>query len=211
MRGDAQLAHVPRRRSVVQSEGMTDRHAIERRVFRLALLLTGGRERAVAVLDDVLDARTHRRPADSAHLDRMTILRSRELLGPKGWRDPAALRDVPATWIDAFRAIDEQPREAWVLARLYGTPEREMARSMDCSTTATKRHLDRAESHLRDALGEHVDAFIEQLRVAVLQEDVPSVYHERRARRRRRRFVVRMTLIGLGVLLAVILAVVLLR
>jgi hypothetical protein len=57
---------------------MLDRESCERRVFRLAALLTGDSTAAVKVIAQVLDSQQDLRNLDGAHMDRLTVLRSRE-------------------------------------------------------------------------------------------------------------------------------------
>ena len=144
---------------------------------------------------------------DHAHLDRMTILRSREVLGTR--TPEASIHGAPRGWSASFWSLPMQAREAWVLARVYGTPEREMARSMDCSTTATARHLERAVDELHATMGAGIDAFVEQIREHTLRADVPAIYHERVAARRRRRRILLMVLALIGVIGMTVLVIIL--
>jgi hypothetical protein len=192
---------------------MVSRDALERRIFRLALLLTGREDGALRVLERVLGDNPDLRSVDGVHLDRMTILRSREVIGGRSVTDDGTMiRGVPRTWSAAFWAMPEQSREAWVLTRVYKTPARTMARSMDCSTTATARHLERADADLHDAMGAGMDAFIDTVLEFSMQADVPPVYRERivSRRRRRQRLIVIVALIGV-VGMAVLVAVMALR
>jgi hypothetical protein len=58
---------------------MADRESCERRVYRLATLLTGNPKLATGVITAVVDAQPDLRRLDSAHMDRLTVLRSREI------------------------------------------------------------------------------------------------------------------------------------
>src|SRR4030095_11058661 len=122
---------------------MLDREACERRVYRLATLLTGNPIAATKVIAQVVDAQPDLRNLDSAHMDRLTVLRSREV-------KPAMLVHelAPPEMAEALANLTPQQREAWVFARVYHVPEREVARAMDCSVTATQRHLELAETAL---------------------------------------------------------------
>ena len=109
---------------------MLNRHACERRVYRFASLLTGNPHAAIGVIESVIDAQPDLRRPDSAHLDRLTVLRSREIR--PGRIDDAALGPAVAA---ALSALSAQQREAWVLRHVYRSPFRETARAMDCSIT----------------------------------------------------------------------------
>lgn len=176
---------------------MPRRDAIERRVFRLAVLLTGREDRAVRVLEQVLDDRRNG-SRDAVYLDRMTILRSREHLVAG---DGDAIRGAPQRWAQALWSLPAQGREAWVLARVYKTPERAMARSMDCSTSATARHLDQADAAVEAVAGVGTDAFVEMVRDHSMNIDVPEHYRLKTRRRARRRRLIRRWATGLVVLL----------
>ena len=56
-----------------------ERPSCERRVYRLATLLTGDPVAATRVIESVVSAQPDLRRLDNAHLDRLTILRSREI------------------------------------------------------------------------------------------------------------------------------------
>lgn len=157
---------------------MLDRHACERRVYRLATLLTGHPVAAVQVIRAVLGAQPDLRRLDSAHLDRLTVLRSREL-------EPAALvdDDVPREIADTLHGLGPQLREAWVLSRVYQMPEREMARAMDCSLTASRRHLEQADAAMV-AAGCRPVAAARLLLDYTMRIDVPAFYREAERRRR---------------------------
>src|SRR4051794_40768972 len=58
---------------------MLDREGCERRVYRLATLLTGNPIAATQVIAQVVDAQPDLRQLDGAHMDRLTVLRSREI------------------------------------------------------------------------------------------------------------------------------------
>ncbi|MHC5022634.1 MAG: sigma-70 family RNA polymerase sigma factor [Planctomycetota bacterium] len=160
---------------------MVDREACERRVYRLATLLTGNPLAATSVIAQVVGAQPDLSRLDSAHLDRLTILRSREI--------PAAalVSDlVPVSDAATLAGLPFQVREAWVLARVYRLSAREMARAMDCSLTATTRHLDQADAAM-GATGEGAAASI----LAFSQSlDVPGFYRAEQRRRRRVRQVI---------------------
>jgi hypothetical protein len=152
---------------------MLDRAACERRVYRLAVLLTGNPVAATVVIESVVGAQPDLGRLDSSHLDRLTVLRSREIV-------PGRIVDdrVPGTVAEALAALEPQQREAWVFTRAYGLPLREAAKAMDCSVTAARLHLDRA------TLGDDAAA-VGALRAYALGLDVPA-FHRRRQRHRRR-------------------------
>ena len=112
--------------------------ACERRVYRLATLLTGDPDAATGIMQAVLRAQPDLRAIESARLDRLTVLRCREV--PSQPLHAEALRGEAAR---ALASLAAQPREVWLLVRAYGLPLREAARAMDCSVTATTRHLQR--------------------------------------------------------------------
>lgn len=166
---------------------MLDREACERRVYRLATLLTGDPERAVRVIAAVVGAQPDLGSIDSAHLDRLTILRSREIRSGE-WGKTGLAPEQAA----AVRSLTRQQREAWVLNHVYKMQPREVARAMDCSVRAVQVHLTSAESAVERALP--VDPA--SLGTALLHYsrtlDVPSFYRASRARRSSRRRVTRL-------------------
>ncbi len=172
---------------------MLDREACERRVYRLATLLTGNPVAATKVIHYVIEAQPDLSQLDSAHMDRLTVLRSREL--------PVsilAFDKVPHRLAEALANLSPQQREAWVFARVYGAPEREIAKAMDCSLTATLRHLEQADTTLRARLGESGAADAPRIILEYsMQLDVPEFY---RAQRRRQRQ------LKLGLLIAALVA-----
>ena len=154
-----------------------NREACERRVYRLAALLTGNPHAATRVIEAVVDAQPDVRRLDSARLDRLTVLRCREI-------EPSVLvaDAVPSEAASALAGLPAQPREAWVLGRLYRTPLRETARAMDCSVTATTRHLEKAD---REMAGGDAEAWAKTLGAWSQTLDVPPFYRARRRRRQR--------------------------
>ncbi|MCI0364323.1 MAG: hypothetical protein L0Y44_12430 [Phycisphaerales bacterium] len=164
---------------------MLDRAACERRVYRLATLLTGDPVAATKVIEQVVDAQPDLRDIDSAHMDRLTVLRSREI-------KPAILAHdlVPNSASEALASLPPQGREAWVLAHVYQVPGREIARAMDCSFTATKRHLEGAEAAMLRRLGDRAPEAGRAIRAYSLSLDVPRFYRLERFRRRQTRIAV---------------------
>lgn len=161
---------------------MLDRAACERRVYRLATLLTGDPVAATKVIEQVVDAQPDLRDLDSAHMDRLTVLRSREI-------KPAILVHdrLPHTASKALAGLTPQQREAWVMAKIYRAPDREIARAMDCSVTATHRHLAAAEHAMTQQLGANSSSATSALLSYSMSLDVPRFYRLERMRRRRTR------------------------
>ena len=88
----------------------------------------------------------------------------------------AALADLPA-----------QQREAWVLRALDAENEIDASKAMDCSRTALARHLEHAESAMREVLGDTYDAALAALRArAETFDPSPAVAAASDTRRLRR-------------------------
>lgn len=176
---------------------MPERSACERRVYRLATLLTGDPVEATHVITQVVGARPDLSELDSAHLDRVTVLRSRDI-------PPATLISglVPLTYAAALAALPLQQREAWVLARVYQTPPREMSRAMDCSTSAAARHLASASEAMAAVATEGQKTPAQAFLQYSMTLDVPEFY--RVAQRRQR--CMRLTLL-LGCIAAIAVAI----
>lgn len=170
---------------------MLDREACERRVYRLATLLTGNPVAATRVIAQVIDAQPDLRGLDSAHMDRLTVLRSREI------KPAVVVNDlIPIAVAEALASLTAQQREAWVFSRVYRMDEREMARAMDCSVTATQRHIEQADLHMRDRIGEAAADAPESLRRYSMAIDVPRFYRVDRRRRARTRTALKWLAIG---------------
>lgn len=150
---------------------------IAARTYRLALLLTGTPAGAARVTREVLAARGAAAAIDEAHLDRLTILRARDVL-------PARIADdrLESAAAAALATMGAQRREAWILADVYRLPVREVACAMDCSKTAAARHLDAA----RSVIGERGAEFAAALQAWALAVDVPSFSRRRLPRVDRR-------------------------
>lgn len=164
--------------------------ACERRVYRLATLLTGDPDAATGVMEAVLRAQPDLRAMQSARLDRLTVLRCREVRSQPLHAE--ALRGEAAR---AIASLAAQAREVWLLVRAYGLPLREAARAMDCSVTATTRHLQRADETMAGVLGGGVGGSIEALRAHSKSLQVPAAYLARQDRRRRHRRVLTMVML----------------
>ncbi len=174
-----------------------NRAACERRAYRLATLLTGDPVGAVGVLEAVERSQPDLRAIASARLDRLTVLRSREVTVR-----PLPAETLPADAAGAIADLAAQPREAWVLIRAYGLPLRETARAMDCSVTATKRHLELADQRMAAILdGRGVAGAIESLRAYSKSLRLPDHYVVHRERRRRNGRILTLILMTLAVVL----------
>lgn len=171
----------------------------ERRVYRLAALLTGDQTTAARVLDDVLAEPGRLKRLDGAHLDRLTVLRCREQKsGP--FAEVAGEKESAA----ALVGMDAQPREAWIMSHVYSMQPRDAARAMDCSVTALNLHLNRAHAVMHERLGEQgARRAAERLASRLKSMDVPVEIVRLRERRHRMRRAVRwlwMVCVTLGVL-----------
>jgi hypothetical protein len=171
---------------------MLDREACERRVYRLAALLTGNPVAATRVIEAVVGAQPDLRVLDNAHMDRLTVLRSREIVSARLVHDA-----LPSALAAALAALSAQQREAWVLSRVYELLPRETARAMDCSVTATARHLEQADALMGRATGGEWDQAAQALLSYALSLDVPDFYRQRQRRRRRIRLIMRIAAIVL--------------
>lgn len=178
---------------------MRDRAACERRVYRLAALLSGNPTAAVRVIEAVVDAQPDLRELDSVRMDRLTVLRSREI-------SPARIVDdrIPPAVAGALASLTAQQREAWVFVHIYLMPVRETAKAMDCSVTAITQHLKLAEDAMAQALKEHTLPLTQADAAALFRSwsmaiDVPAFFRREQARRRR----VRMLLVVAAVVVAI--------
>jgi hypothetical protein len=174
---------------------MPARHDTEHRVYRLATLLTGQPLAATRVIEQVVDAQPDLTALDGAHLDRLTVLRSREII-------PATIADdrVPAPIAAALAGMTPQQREAWVFTHVDSKAPRDMARAMDCSVTAAARHLELAEAAMSAAA---VDAGADPapaLRAYLSALEVPEYFRTRRRRRARLRRLARVVMVVAAVL-----------
>jgi Sigma-70, region 4 len=174
---------------------MFDRAACERRVYRLATLLAGNPIAASRVIEAVVDAQPDLANLDSAHMDRLTVLRSREI-------KPATLVSelVPISLAEGIASLSPQQREAWILARVYRVSEREMSRAMDCSVTAAARHLEQADAAVTKQLGPIAPAAASTLLAYSMTLDVPKFYRVQQQRQRNFRFAIMVIAAGLAAL-----------
>ena len=164
--------------------------ATEDRMYRLALLLLGDHRLALDVLADVTRDQPSPHELDASRLDRLVILRCREESC-----HTLSIDGVPEMYATCLASLPSQSREAWILARIDQSDDRRMARSMDCSRSATERHLTIADA----AFGQHSEtaahAFAEATRGLGLPDDVRLIRRLRRARRRRIRWALRIALV----------------
>lgn len=112
----------------------------------------------------------------------------------------------------ALAPLDEQPREAWALIRVFHRNLRWASRAMDCSTTAVARHLAQADDALLGLLGDGAGALPASLRDWLASETFDGLRRLRsrvRGRRRRRRigWIVR-SAAAVAVILAIVLVIV---
>ncbi len=148
---------------------MNRQQAYERRVWRLAHLLASPDQAVPLVRRVVWRRRGDLDRLDAAHLDRLVILTAREL--PSGsrvaWANTLAHGEstgtqhrheympVPrpptlaAELLRHLHSMPRQPMEAWILSRLDDLDLMAASRAMDCSKTATARHLEAADEHLQ--------------------------------------------------------------
>ncbi|HWB20208.1 MAG TPA: sigma factor-like helix-turn-helix DNA-binding protein [Phycisphaerales bacterium] len=145
--------------------------ACERRVYRLATLLTGSHRAGGRVLLRVLQAQPRLVDLDDAHMDRLTVLSARELAGARF----EGSKNVNQ-YVAAVAGLTSQQREAWTFCRLYGLNAREAAKAMDCSWKAVQSHLTSAEHALAGLLGDEDRSQCEAVVLAEsVQTDVPEV------------------------------------
>ncbi len=157
--------------------------AFRRRIARLAFLLTGDHDRAVAMAASILRRRSNADTLDAAHLDRLVILDARRIRP----RPDASTPD--ATAHARLLSLPPQPREAWILTRLDGLDELAVAKSMDCSRTAVRLHLSVAEQ----ALGQDAELALALARLSDSVkpgDDIATRESADREERRRRMLVV---------------------
>ncbi len=179
---------------------MSSREECERHVYRLALLLTGSQKAATRVIRAVRKAQPDLRRLDRAHLERLTILRSREQRSA-GMQVPGLDQNLAAF----LGGLDRQPREAWILVHAFGLDQRPAAKAMDCSVTALQLHLDRAHEVMATAKLP-ADA-PQQLAESVKHAQLPQFYLEQRRRSMR----IRRTAVILGIVLAILGAIAMVR
>lgn len=174
------------------------KHLIDRRIWRLSFLITGNELAAADLVDRVRRAQDVQ-DLDPSRLDRLIIQQAREMLGTAAGPMHTARRRVALSPLAAgadpaavelfkrLQSLPEQPREAWVLARIDELDDLHVSRAMDCSKTATHNHLTAAEDHLRNELKDGYDAALAALRRFADYLDPGSIISTRRAQRRAQR------------------------
>lgn len=161
------------------------RAALERRVWRLAFLLTGDGAGAAVLVDRVLDAQEDPASLEPARLDRLVIQQARGLARVQ--RAKAEITDAGARRaLEAALSLEHQPLEAWVLARVDDVDDLWLGRAMDCSKSAARNHLNAAEERMKAVLGAGYGADVAALkRFADGLDAGPIIASERAARRKR--------------------------
>ncbi|TVQ81653.1 MAG: hypothetical protein EA380_01175 [Phycisphaeraceae bacterium] len=188
--------------------------ALQRRVIRLALLLTAEPRRAADALAIILSTNPDILRIGESRIDRMIVQHARGEIAPLPAYSETTVSDVPLDAVvslteparrlwDACRTLEAQPREAWILRDLEEMDEIPTARAMDCSRTAIETvHRPTALNLLREALADDYDPALAELRTALERLDPEPMLALAHAARehaiRRRRFT---TLILLGILL----------
>jgi hypothetical protein len=164
---------------------MPEVSAHERRIWRLAFLLTGDRTRAARLIDAVLRDQPDPGSVDPARLDRLVILHARDI--PHAASNPGPMSDEAGKAMRTLLALPEQPREAWVLTRLDGLDELRVSRAMDCSRKAAARHLRAADEQMSARLGEHAASYVSSLkREADAIDPAPLIVQARELQRKER-------------------------
>ncbi len=181
---------------------MLDRAACERRVFRLATLLTGDPSKALRIISQVVDVQPDMRNLDGAHMDRLAVLRSREVKAI-----PLADECISTAVCGAIGLLNIQQREAWVLARVYGMEPREMARAMDCSVTATQRHLQQADDLVAGRLQSRAADAARRVLEFSMSLDVPAFHRVQQAHRKKAKRM--MVALAMGLAMSIVFAIVL--
>src|SRR5687767_13779453 len=100
------------------SDKAAHRAAYERRVWRLAYLLSGDPAGAAVLVDRVLRDQPDLGSLEPARLDRVVIQHARDLPRRRKAVLPIAVtapQGEAAKALDALLTLPEQPREAWVL------------------------------------------------------------------------------------------------
>ena len=182
---------------------MPDREACERRVYRLATLLTGNPNAAVDVIASVVGAQPDLSRLDNSHMDRLTVLRSREI-------KPSTLvgEQLGHQVSSALASLTSQQREAWVFAHVYRMPLREAAKAMDCSVHAAEQHLRSSTEAMAARAGSASEAAAAAAALLAysMSLDVPQFFRQQQHRIRVRRrvfFIVTMLILAACIALGV--------
>jgi hypothetical protein len=169
--------------------------AYQRRVWRLALLLTDSGAQADATLTHVLRTQSDILRIGESRLERMVVLASRQPAEAGGERSLNSLVELDESAVRLWRAVrqlEQQPREAWIFRDLEGAELIPAARAMDCSRTALEQvHRKAALESLQATLGDAYDEALASLRSSLDAIDptealelAASVVRQARARRR---------------------------
>ncbi len=159
-------------------------------MWRLAVLLAGDRDRALMVLRSILLDGQDPGALDRVHLDRLVIQHARQVLGDAAaYAEPSHSRHRSIRLLHTLHELTRQSLEAWVLARVEGRQDVEVARAMDCSKTATGRFLAAADAFLRTRIDDPERAVVDLQRLlAGLDADrafeEAAAHIDRTARRR---------------------------
>jgi len=181
----------------------------ERRIWRLAFLLTGNPDRAADLIGAVLRDQPKPGSVEPARLDRTIILHAREVRQPPGVT--VHMSEAATRAMKVLLAIPGQPREAWVLTRLDDLDELRVSRAMDCSKTAAARHLKAADEQMRHRLGPHLEAGIAALKREADAIDPGPLIEVAAERRRKERLGKALIAGGVGVAVAAALGMLVLR
>lgn len=168
----------------------------ERRVWRLAFLLTGDTEGAAALAARIPRTQPDLASMEPAMLDRMVVQEARLMAQRRPPAGRPARPDMPpdaARSFEAALAMPRQPLEAWVLTRLDDLDPLRVCRAMDCSRTAAARHLAAADEQMKNRLLDQLDRGIVALRAAADALDpAPAIARRReqdQAAEKRRRII----------------------
>lgn len=191
--------------------GMTRDEALQRRVYRLALLLTDRAAHAEAILTHVVEAHRDLRAVGESQLEQHAVFDARVWRAAASSDPPAegsvsAMLDPDSDAAELWRtvvAMPGQPREAWILRDLEGVGPVPAARAMDCSRNAINDvHLPAARSIIDDALGSRAadarQALAHALEAVRADAAIDAAARRRRAAATRRRA---LTAVGFAALL----------
>lgn len=136
---------------------MEQREAYERRVWRLAYLLSGGDELGAGrIVTEVVDTRRKLEAVEASRLDRLVVLAARRLRSSgKLGRSKQAPVDPGIAVLRQTLVLPYQSFEAWILARVDGLDEVATGRAMDSSRTAANTHLNAANKLVRELFVDH--------------------------------------------------------
>lgn len=149
-----------------------------RQMWRLAILLAGDPERAFVVLRSALLDGRNPAALDRAHLDRLMIQHARRVLGNDATRQaPSRHPDPGVHLLQTLHELSRQSMEAWLLTRVEGRQDVEVARAMDCSKTAAGRFLASADEFLRTRI-EDPNPAIARLHELLARLDADAAFEE---------------------------------